>query len=192
MPEQEEKGSFEQKQQQLDDYIKTQFNTYFEEKKNELRTQPVTTPLDGDSANAAKKQIDELIVKPFIQPSMDETRLIAADAQDYVKFYTNNAVAIEYQEPVEKAFESLKKAGRPTTRADIFAYLQGQEYQKNPEEFLQKAGEKRKVQLEKANSAADFGAGSLEKARNDPVYGVEAFSKLTSDEMAQKLEGITF
>ena len=181
--------TFEQQQKQLDDYINTQFDTYFDQKKGELNRPEVRTQSNSDTA---RQQIDELIVKPFIQPSIDEVRLLAADAQDYAKFYTNNATAVEYQEPVEKAFEVLKKAGRPTTRADIFAYLQGQEYQKNPDEFIQKAGEKKKAQLEKANSAADLGVGSLERARSDPVYGAEAFSKLTSDEMAQKLDGITF
>lgn len=167
-------------------FIKEQVETYFNELAQQQRqADPVVQKTQQDQA---KDQLRDLI-NPFIEPALNEARFIAADSNDYAKFYTNNSDAIEYQDEVEKRFKLMKEAGRPTTRADILRHMVGDEFFKDKDRFVERLSEKKKQQLERAESASDFGYGSMTKAKNDPVFGRLAdLSRLTGDDLSTALK----
>jgi hypothetical protein len=171
-------------------FIKEQVETYFQE---QVAKTPALRQVEQQHVvqqeDDGKRQLRELI-DPFIKPDLDEARFAGADAQDYVKFYTNNPDAAEYQEKVEATFTALKKAGKPLGRADILDYLIGQEYRHDKDKFTEKLNVKRKEQLERAESASDFGAFSVTKAKNDKTFA--DFDKLPLEDMEKLLEGVTF
>lgn len=131
------------------------------------------------------------IISPVVDPKIHATQLEVADTRDMVNFYSNPDM-VEYKEPVEKMFNELKAAGRAIPRQDIYFYLQGKMAQEKPEEFGKKLTERQQRQLDRANGSIDMGSSSLERARNDPVYSKDAFSKLSVEEMEKALDGITF
>lgn len=176
----------------VQDFIKSQVETYFQEQVQKTPAiQQVERQTARESEDAAQKQLRELI-SPFVDPALNEARLTAADSMDYVKFYTNNPEAAEYQEAVEKTFEALKKAGRPLPREDILAHTIGKEYRTAPEKFTEKLSAKRQAQLERAESASDIGGMSTSRAKNDGTFGEGKFDKLSVEDMEKALEGITF
>ncbi len=161
---------------QVDDYLKEQ--------------QSIPTPQQQQSEqDKATQQIRDLI-NPFVKPDLDEARFVAADAKDFVSFYNNNEDALLYKDDVEKSFELMKKAGRPTTRADILNYLVGREYREQPDKFKERETAKQKRQVERADGAIDFGGGSINRAKSDPTWS--NFNKLSIEDMEKALDGITF
>lgn len=119
-------------------HIKTQVETYFNELNN--RVSPSPSPSPQSDANSQLKDL----ISPFIEPGLNQARFEGADAKDYVRFYTGNQDAVEYQDEVEKTFKVLADAGRATSRADILFYLQGKEYRTDREKFIERDSVKQK------------------------------------------------
>ena len=180
---------FEAQKARLDSYLAEQFNQHFDKRKQEL--QQVSQTPQKTQQQDIQDQFKQAI-NPLIEPSLNEARFTAADAQDYVKFYTNNPEAMVHQEKIEKIFTTLKEAGRATIRADVLKYSYGDDFVKDPDKFIEGYNERKKKQLERVESASDFGAGSLSKVKDHPVYNQENFSKLTVEEMEKALDGVTF
>lgn len=185
--------------EKVQSFIKEQVEAYVAEL-DAKRPIPTVTPQPVETdEQRSKRQLTE-IIKPITDPDINTARFEAADAKDYIKFYTANPDAVEYQEKVEKTFEALAKAGRPTSRNDILDYLIGQEYRSDRDKFTEKLTVKRKEQLERAESAADLGTMSVNKAKNDPAFAhFMNYEKLSGDdvstalkEMERVLEGVTF
>jgi len=170
----------------VQDFIKGQVETYFNEMKSTLPGPAVQGKTQEDTA---KEQLGQLI-NPFIEPGLAEARLTSSDAKDYVQFYMNNEHAKEYHDDVEKTFTALVKVGRPISRADILKHKLGEEYQSDPAKFVEKQSERHKQQLQRAEVAVDFGAAALNKAKSDSNF--TNFESKTLDEMEKALEGITF
>lgn len=168
---------------QVEDYLKQQLpqqvQRYVPQQQQSVKTEQ----------DQAKEQLKE-IISPFIEPGLEQARFEGADAKDYVKFYTSSPESVEYQDEVEKAFEQLKQAGRPTARADILRYIQGRQFQEDPDKFVAKVSERRKQQLDRAAGAADMGQFSVERARSDPKWS--SFDKLSIEEMEKALDGVVF
>lgn len=147
----------------------------------------------------SKRQLTD-IIKPITDPDINIARFEAADAKDYIRFYTANPEATEYQDKVEKTFEALAKAGRATSRSDILDYLIGQEYRTDRDKFTEKLTVKRKEQLDRAEAATDLGGMSINKAKSDPAFAhFMNYEKLQGDdvstalkEMERVMEGVTF
>lgn len=179
-------------------FIKGEVETYFNELKTQLpAAQPEKTPAQVE--DEGKRQIRELI-SPFIEPGLQEARFAGQSAEDYVKFYTGNTEAIEYQEQVEDMFTKLKAAGRPLPRADILSYIQGTEYRADKDKFIEKASAKRKQQLETAQGAVDFGSMGMTKGKVEPLAAVMGtIEQKSGDELSAALkdmeaamQGMTF
>jgi hypothetical protein len=137
----------------------------------------------------AQQQLRELI-NPFVEPKVNEAMFAANDAKDYVDFYNNNDVESSYRKQVEDTFSELKKGGRPLPRKDIMKYLYGDEFVKDPEKFTEKQLSRKKEQLDRAAIASDFGAGAMDRAKNDSTW--TNFKSLSTDDMEKALEGMTF
>lgn len=188
MPEEQtdDAASFER----VTSFIKDQVTQYaqeaFQQYNNAVPQQQTQSQQD-----IARQQLQDTL-SPFIDPKINEARLVAADTRDYVQFYNDGNIEAEDKEAVEKMFTELKNAGRALPRRDIYHYLQGKLASDKPDEFVKKTTERRQKQLDRANGSVDFGSGALERAKNDPTFSKENFSKLTSDEQAERLEGITF
>mgnify|MGYP001606994390 CR=1 FL=1 len=160
--------------------VEAAFNSYSEQQK----TQPITQQTDNQ-----KDQLKELI-NPYIEPGIQRAQFEGADAKDYAQFYMRNADASEYADEVEKSFEALAKAGRPTTRADILRYIRGKEMEADPAAFMTKMAEKQKAQVDKAKGAVDFGSSAADRAKNDPTFA--NFDKLSVEDMEKALDGVAF
>jgi DNA mismatch repair ATPase MutL len=177
---------------EVQEFIKSQVDTYF---KQQVEATPALRQVQQQQVvqqeDAAQKQLGEMI-SPFIEPKLNRATLDSADSLDYVKFYTGNPEAVEYQEQVEKVFEMLKEKGRPLPRADILAHTIGKEVAADPTKFTEKMIEKRQKQIERAESAMDLGNFSSTRAKNDSTYGEGKFDKLTVAEMEKALDGIAF
>lgn len=169
-------------------FIKEQVETYFNElsSKQPVQQQVATARTEQD---IAKQQLQDLI-SPFINPGLNEARLTSADAQDYVKFYTNNTDAAEYQDQVEAMFTKLKDSGKPMPRANILDYLRGNEFRTDPDKFTEKQLAKRKAATDRAELATDFGAGALGRAKNDSNFS--NFESKSLEDMEKALDGVTF
>lgn len=137
----------------------------------------------------AQKQLHDLI-NPFVEPGVNEAKFTAADAKDYVDFYTGNTDYLDYKQQVEDTFKEAKNNGHPLPRADIISWLLGKEYKSDPAKFTEKQQAKQKEQLARASVGADFGAGALDRAKADTTFA--NFGSLTSDEMEKIMDGVTF
>lgn len=169
----------------VQDFIKGQVETYFNEMKDKA-----TSGVDIKTAEQqAHDQLGQLI-NPFVEPALNEARLTSSDAKDYVQFYMHNPDAKEYHDDVEKTFTALVKAGRPISRADILKHKLGEEYQTDPAKFVEKQTTKHKEQLQRAEAAVDFGTAALNKAKSDGTF--VNFDSKSLEDMEKALEGITF
>jgi len=137
----------------------------------------------------AQQQLRDLI-SPFVDPGINEAKLTAADARDYVDFYNSNDVEVTYKQQVEETFNELKKMGRPLPRTDIMNYLVGKEYRADPDKFTAKQSERKKAQLDRAITASDFGSGAVDRQRNESMF--TNFDSLSVEDMAKALDGVTF
>ena len=169
--------------EQVQTLLKREVDAYLAEKKS-------STPEHIQSEQQqAQKQVRELL-DPFIKPDLDEARFLAADAKDFVSFYADNPEGIEYKEDVEKAFEVMKKSGRPTTRAGILDYVIGNERRTQPDKFKEKETARQKRQLEKAEMSTDFGGNAVNRAKNDVTFSNLEGKSL--EEIEKAMDGVTF
>ena len=179
-------GDFEKVQ----DFIKDQVKTYFDEMKAKepavRQQEPQVTVTEQQQAH---KQAGDFI-KQFVDSDINDAKFVAADARDYADFYMNNPLAADYKDDVEKAFKVLKDAGRATTRGDILDYVRGRQMRTDPENFTKGEKARQAKQLERADSASDFGAGATARAKSDAVWG--NFDSLSVADMEKALEGVTF
>lgn len=175
--------------EQVQAFIKAETEKYFKEISQQKPA--VEEKQNLSEQELAKQQLKEFI-NPFVEPDINSAKLAAADAKDEVRFYRKNPEALEYEDKIEEAFQKLVSAGRPTSRQDIYDYIVGQTYRQDKNKFVENALAKRKAQTERAESAMDFGTGSIDRARNDSTFGEGVFSKLPVEDMEKALEGITF
>lgn len=169
----------------VQDFIKGQVETYFNEMKD--KAAPVVDTKTAEQQ--AHEQLGQLI-NPFVEPALNEARLTSSDAKDYVQFYMHNPDAKEYHDDVEKTFTALVKAGRPISRADILKHKLGEEYQADPAKFVEKQTARHKEQVVRAEAAVDFGAAALNKAKSDGTFA--NFDSKSLEDMEKALDGVTF
>ena len=173
----------------VQDFIKGQVETYAQEIFKQQQAVPVQTQQSALTQEQLAQQQLRDVINPFIKPDIDNIKLVSADTRDYVDFYTDPSVRDD-KETVEKMFNELKEAGRPLPRRDIYDYLQGKMAREKPEEFSKKMTERQRKQLDSVNSATDFGAGALERAKNDPQWS--NVKNMSLDELEKALDGVTF
>ena len=154
------------------------------------RNVPTSDP-PKDSAPDPDDEVRKAL-SPFIQPGLDDAKFRGDDAKDFASFYLGNPDASSIKDEVEKRFIALAQAGRPTTRDDIYKHIKGQEYVNDPNAFIDKEVERRQKELERINSNADMGLGSLQPRIGEGVMSVEEFEGLSVEEMEEKMEGFTF
>src|SRR5260221_1381294 len=85
----------------------------------------------------AQQQLRE-VIDPIYGADISGIRLDAADAKDESSFYRRNPDAADYEDAIEKQFNELKKNGRPTTRQDIYDWMNGREQRLEPEKVTQR------------------------------------------------------
>ena len=180
----EETSDFEKVQS----FIKEQVQTYFDDirAKEPPLKQPQITSTEQEQAH---KQAGDFI-KQFVDSDINDAKFVAADARDYADFYMNNPLAGDYKDDVEKTFKVLKDAGRPTTRNDILDYVRGRQMRTDPENFTKGEKARQAKQLERAESAGDFGASATARAKADAVWS--NFESLSVADMEKALDGVTF
>ncbi len=170
---------------QVQEFIRGEVQAELE---NFKKTQPVK--LDEPKSKEDGDQLRD-VLSPYIEPGINAATLEARTAKDYASFYRGNpSVTAEQEAEVEKRFDALVKAGRATSRADIYDHMVGQEYKNDPAKFLEKQAERKKVDLEKASDASDFGVGALTRAKENALF--ENFADNSIEDMEKKLEGVTF
>ncbi len=172
--------------QQVQSLIKSEVEKYAAEAFAKQSSSVAQTSTEQEHA---QQQLRDLI-NPFVEPGINEAKLTAADARDYVDFYNNNDVESAYKKQVEDTFNELKKQGRPTTRDAIMSYLLGKDYRADPDKFTETQQARKKQQIDRANTAVDFGAGAVDRAKNDSVFS--NFEALSVEDMEKALDGVTF
>ena len=178
-----DKANFEQVQALIRDQVREHFNEFSAQQQQRQVSQ-------GDQQAQARQQLRDLI-DPIYGHEFASTRLDAADAKDEASFYRRNADAVEMEEAIEKQFNELKKNGRPTTRQDIYDWMNGREQRTDPEKWSEKQNAKHKAQLEKAEAAADVGMYGA-KIKQDDYVKFTDFGSKTLEEQEQALDGMTF
>ena len=173
--------------EKVEGYIKERVQAYYDEMK--AKEPVVTQNVTQTEQQQAHKQAGDFI-KQFVDSDINDAKFIAADARDYADFYMNNSLAGDYKDDVEKTFKVLKDAGRATTRNDILDYVRGRQMRTDPENFTKAEKARQSKQLERAESAGDFGAGAMTRAKSDAVWS--NFDSLGVADMEKALDGITF
>lgn len=182
----EEQSDFEKVQEFIKEQVQEFAQQQFTQFKTELTREPVKV---DDAISEAQKQLRQTL-SPFIDPGINDAKITAQSAVDYVDFYTTNPEAIEFKDAVEDAFTKMKEAGRPVSRRDIYAHMLGGEFIKDRAGFMEKQSVKTKEQLARASDAGDVGLMSYNKAKNDTTWS--DFNKLSVEDMEKMLEGIGF
>lgn len=182
----ESEGDFEKVQ----GFIKEQVQTYF----NELKTKEPVVQQQQQAVTQTEQQRAHQqagdFIKQFVDGDINDAKFVAADARDYADFYMNNPLASDYKDDVEKTFKVLKDAGRATARGDILDYVRGRQLRTDPDSFTKAEKARQAKQLERAESAGDFGAGSIARAKADSIWS--NFESLSVADMEKALDGITF
>ena len=175
--------------EQVNTFAQEAFNTYRQQldAQQQQRQQPVMSQEDQ-----YRQQLQQTI-NPFIEPGISHAQLTAADARDYVDFYTGNPDQLSNKEGIEKLFNDLKQQGRATNRQTIADYLDGMEHRTNPEVWHKRQEARHQAEADRAQLAADPSQGVYSKNPTDhPDYRYENFSKLSAAEQEKLLEGILF
>lgn len=168
-------------------FIKDQVKEYFDDLAQQHKFEPATPQQSSVSQqDQARQQLRDMI-DPIYRSDVDDAKFAAADARDYVDFYTGDEDATVYKDEVEKTFKMLKDAGRPTTRADVLKWIIGSEYKGNKAKFTEREEAKKQKEMDRVHAASDFGASSAERQKADTDF--KSFSQRvatgTSDEISE-------
>lgn len=181
-------GDFTQDKQQqepvdfakVQEVLRSQVDQYMAERETRQQRQPQQPDPQKEVADT---------VRGFVAGDLNEARLTAADARDYVDFYTNNEDGLYYKDDVEKTFNMLKEAGRPTTRKDILRHVIGDQYIADPVKFKAREDSRKQAQLDRAATAGDIGQAASTREKSTKFAN---FDSLSSEEMEKALDGVTF
>lgn len=185
--------------QRVQEFIKGQVKTYFDEQvadasaKAQQQWQQNTQQWQQNNMTPQQQAYQQAgqFIKQFTDPDVSAAHFKADDSRDYVDFYMSNPLAHDYKDQVEQAFNTMKEAGRPTTRADVLRYLRGREMEQDPSGFADREKQRQSRQLDRATSASDIGAMALARGQRDAeTFG--GFDNLSVEEMEKRLDGITF
>ena len=146
--------------------------------------QPVVNQADQ------QRQLLRDTLQPVIGQDIANANFAAADAKDYVSFYTGDPLAMEYRDEVEAAFNQAKENGHPLPRSEVLRWVIGKERLTDQKKFNERETVRQKAQLDRAERGVDTGAGSLNRAKDDPTFA--NFDKLSLEDMEKALEGIVF
>ena len=166
----------------VDTYAKEAFKQYNQPQQEQH--QQVRTERE-EAAEQLRQTLD-----PYIRPGLNAAQFAAADVSDKLDFYLKHPDLADIADDVEKMFNDLKGQGRAFPRADIAKFLIGKMATEDPEKFEQRSSSRKKAQLDKLSGATDVGMGSLDRAKNDPVWS--NVRNMTLEELEKNLDGVTF
>jgi hypothetical protein len=96
------------------------------------------------------------MVRPYVQPAIQEARLAGQAATDAVLFYQKNPKAAKHMDEIEARFNRLMANGTAFARADIYNHLRGEKY----DDFVKADQEEQRLAAERAqNEGLSVGAG---------------------------------
>jgi hypothetical protein len=192
----EEQDQPEYAKEQIDAYIAEQVKANMAAiQQAEAANKPQPPQADN---TAYEKQVRE-VLDPIYGVHVDAANFNAADAKDYVDFYSDD-IHREYKEEVEAAFQLAKQQGRPTSRNTLYRYILGDNYTADPTKFDERQKQIKQKQLDRASSAGDVGGGGIGRERE----AVAALSDVTKvdpntgkytmplEDMEKALAGMTF
>lgn len=151
-----------------------------------------------DDKVAYEKQVRE-VLDPIYGGHIDNAVFSAADAKDYVDFYSDDTHR-EYKEEVEAAFQLARQQGRPTSRNTLYRYILGDTYTADPTKFTERQKALQQKQLDRARSAGDVGGGNVGRER-EAVAALSDVTKVDPNtgkyimplaDMEKALGGMTF
>lgn len=146
--------------------------------KDSIYEPPVATPAPAPTVNPL-----EAVINPIVAPHIKQAALVAEGARDAATFYISHPEAIKYQDELEKAFNALLNQGTPFTRAAVWAWYRGQNFDK----FLQEARETDQAKIEQAKANADGGGGIR------PTGGsVKDAHSASDEELSAALQNVSF
>src|SRR4030095_1069075 len=183
--------------EQVNQYINDTVKQQFEALTADFRRQygPATPQSQVDPTEAQQREVTT-IVKPVVEPRLNQIDFAARASQDYTQFYLRNPEAFSQHDEVEKLFQEAAQNGRPMARRAIYDYIHGRDYNADPAKFRERDKERQQRELDRARSAMDPGMGSTGNIRpeNTPIGSLEDFAKLSSEEQAKRLDqtGLTF
>jgi hypothetical protein len=179
--------------ERVQSFIRSQVESYLQEQAAQQQYQQRQSASDQQRQPTEREDAQRVLreaINPIIGPDIASANLNAADAKDYVDFYTGNDAALSYKDEVEKVFNDLKNQGRAMPRSAILRYVRGELYETDQAKFTERESARTKRQIERAEGAIDIGAATLNKAKNDPMF--TNFDRLPTEEMEKVLEGVTF
>lgn len=125
----------------------------------------------------------QAIIDPIMAPHIARATLAAEGARDAATFYISTPEAVKYQGDIEKAFSALVAQGTPFTRAAVWAWYKGQNFDK----FLSEARAEDAKKVDEAKQNADGGGG--QRPGGGPVKNAH---DATDDELKNALNGVSF
>lgn len=131
------------------------------------------------------------VINPFVDPKVARASLMANDAKDFASFYMSNPEAHGMKDQIEKMFDTLIQKGQPHTREDIYDKIIGSSYRSDRTKFVDGELEKRKKQVEAAQSMQDMGGSSWGRERNPDLEAqFSKFDTLSREDQEKLLEGV--
>lgn len=185
MAEEKEINDKEEKEA-VDKYIADRVKTNVADFMEEYNKQSARKSVDVEDETKRQHKQVEAFLDPIYGGKINQANFKADSAMDYANFYIGNDLALEYKDQVETIFRQTADAGRPMDRASILRYLVGREALDEPEKYQTRADERKKKQLQKAESAIDH----VEAGRLRGETQFKDFSSLSVEEMEKVLEGV--
>jgi hypothetical protein len=191
-------------EQDQPEYAKEQIDAYIAEqvKANMAAIQQAEAankPQPQQQSNVEyEKQVRD-VLDPIYGVHVDAANFNAADAKDYVDFYSDD-IHREYKEEVEAAFKLAREQGRPTSRNTLYRYILGDNYTADPAKFDARQKQIKQKQLDRASSAGDVGGGGIGRER-EAMASLADVSKVDPntgkytmplEDMEKALAGMTF
>jgi len=153
------------------EYAKEQIDAYIAEqvKANMAAIQQAEAankpqPQSPQPDNKAYEQQVREVLDPIYGVHVDAANFNAADAKDYVDFYSDD-IHREYKEEVEAAFKLAREQGRPTSRNTLYRYILGDNYTADPAKFDERQKAIQRKQLDRASASGDVGGGGVGRER---------------------------
>lgn len=141
-----------------------------------------------DDITKAHRQIRD-VIDPVYGDDIREAKFKGDNAIDIANFY-RDPLHQSFQDEVEGHFDRLHKAGRPTSRNDIFKWMLGEMYNTDPTKLEERMKAAKSAQLAHASTATDAGSGSADRQRVDTTFS--NFDKLSLEEMEAALDGVAW
>jgi len=113
-------------------------------------------------------------------PKIDKATLIAEGAQDAAVFYATHPEAVKHTDALEASFKDMMDQGRPFTRAALFEWFKGKNFEKFHEEKVN-ADKKTAEEAEHSTTVDSGGRPVLESPKVDEDSSDDDLNKVVEN-----------